>query len=103
MDLTKIGFAFVIQKTGTTAIGKGGCDLGYAGIESSLAVEFDTYQNFDRTADPNDNHISVQTCGKSPNTAHHNFSQGCTTNFGSSLRDGKSHVCKITYVNKELR
>ena len=37
----------------------GGC-LGYGGIDNSLAIEFDTFQN---EFDPNNNHIAIQSCG----------------------------------------
>lgn len=40
---------------------------GFGGIPSSIAIEFDTYQSADRTLDPNGNHISVHSCGTSPN------------------------------------
>ena len=59
------GFAFVIQNQGINARGHMGASMGYAGIRNSVAVEFDVYQNQDDVvssfADPNGNHISVQT------------------------------------------
>ncbi len=79
------GFAFVIQNSqgggsvsiptgstppsnlvcteagsGWTAVGGGGGCLGYGGIDNSLALEFDTYQD---NWDPNGNHIALQSCG----------------------------------------
>jgi len=69
------GFAFVIQAENQSAIGEGGCQLGYGGIRSSyvlailssvpkwsnvpsrLALEFDTYQSADRCDDPSSNHV----------------------------------------------
>jgi hypothetical protein len=40
-------------------------------IENSLAVEFDTYHNFE-LMEPYENHISVQTRGwRQPNSANH--------------------------------
>ncbi|HTA83658.1 MAG TPA: L-type lectin-domain containing protein, partial [Bacteroidia bacterium] len=39
------GVAFVFQQQGTNAKGPTGEGLGFAGIQPSLAVEFDTYQN----------------------------------------------------------
>ena len=66
------GFAFVIQNSNNTntsmgasglgvkALGAGGGGLGYAGINNSLAIEFDIY---DDPWDPNSNHIAIQTCG----------------------------------------
>jgi len=62
------GFAFVVQNDpdGASALGTGGGFLGYAGIDNSMAIEFDTFQNSGvntedgRAAffnDPDDNHI----------------------------------------------
>lgn len=58
------GFAFVIQNQGINARGHRGGSMGYAGIENSLAIEFDIYNNQDgehNMQDPNGNHISVQS------------------------------------------
>lgn len=53
------GLTFVIQNDprGAAAIGVGGGDLGYSGITRSVAVEFDTFRNFEFEA--NDNHVSI--------------------------------------------
>jgi hypothetical protein len=71
------GIAFVIQNSSLSALGQDGGSIGYAdgglpcgdfsppcgGIPDSLAVEFDTFDNDGATADPNGNHIAVQSCG----------------------------------------
>ncbi|WP_240670116.1 L-type lectin-domain containing protein [Actinoplanes solisilvae] len=57
------GIAFVVQTEGPRALGGWGGGVGYRGIEPSLAVEFDTYQN---TYDPNSNHLAV-VLGGNPN------------------------------------
>jgi len=83
---TADGLAFVIQNasggktdslsacsetgSGFTVIGHngGGC-IGYGGIDNSVALEFDTYQNSWDPQDPDlsppygDNHIALQSCG----------------------------------------
>src|SRR5271167_4667096 len=64
------GFAFVIQNSSVTALGNGSGGLGYAGIPNSLAVEFDTHLDV-ANLDPNANHVAVQSCGPSPNSAVH--------------------------------
>ena len=58
------GFAFVIHghANGTTTVGRGGEELGYAGIENSLAVEFDTWYN-PWLGDMFEDHVSIQTRG----------------------------------------
>ncbi|MEL6232557.1 MAG: DUF4347 domain-containing protein [Cyanobacteria bacterium J06627_3] len=55
------GFTFMLQNTlpGVNALGETGGFLGYSGINNSLAIEFDTYRNFDFSGDPNSNHVSV--------------------------------------------
>jgi hypothetical protein len=60
------GMAFLLQPGPKDAIGPGvgGEDLGYAGIDPSLAIELDIYQNFDH-GDPNANHIAVHLNGNS--------------------------------------
>jgi hypothetical protein len=104
------GFAFVIQNAaaGTAAIGDFGGYLGYsessnsAGIENSLAIEFDTFQNFD-FSDPNANHVAVQSCGTAPNTADHatcNLSLNATLPI--TLTDGANHNVRIAYTPGRL-
>jgi hypothetical protein len=45
------GITFTIQGVGDTALGGGGGGLGYLGIGSSVAVEFDTWNNWDGAND----------------------------------------------------
>ena len=69
--------AFVIQTEGGDTIGGYGHHLGYAGINNSLAVEFDSYYNHEDEDEPFENHISVHSVGKNmQNSARHRFSLG---------------------------
>ena len=54
------GLAFVIQNSNPYAIGYDGSALGYGGILNGLAIEIDTFYNYDRL-DYYENHISVIT------------------------------------------
>jgi hypothetical protein len=57
------GLAFVIQNLGTSELGSAGSGLGYRGIGSFLAVEFDTAFNAEPEADDlagNDNQIDIR-------------------------------------------
>lgn len=54
------GLAFVIQSTSPVALGLAGSGMGYEGIFNSLAVEVDTFFNYDQM-DFYENHISIQT------------------------------------------
>lgn len=62
------GIAFVLQSApeGGAAIGAQGGDIGYGGIEPSVAVEFDIFRN---GGEPNNNHIAVTTNGNSNHIA----------------------------------
>jgi len=100
------GFAFVIQNSAahTTALGGFGGYLGYslapgvAGIENSLAIEFDDFQNF-TLDDPNANHVGAQSCGTAPNNADH---ADCNLSLVSvlpiTLSDGANHTVAISYI-----
>lgn len=57
------GLAFVIQRTGATALGSFGSGIGYEGIANSAIVEFDTYKNNSPVNDPDSNHIGFNTGG----------------------------------------
>ena len=50
------GISFLIQAAGLRALGGWGGGIGYRGVPSSVAVEFDTYQN---PTDPSSNHVAV--------------------------------------------
>ena len=53
--------------SGVNAVGGGGGCLGYGGIDNSVALEFDTFNNYwdptDIAGSGNDNHIALQSCG----------------------------------------
>lgn len=55
------GFTFAVQSV-SESIGGAGDGLGYAGIPRSVAVEFDTYCNWQQN-DPSSNHVSFNTGG----------------------------------------
>jgi hypothetical protein len=69
------GIAFVIQNSpqGTSAIGVGAGGMGFLGIQDSVAVMLDTYQNASPPyyGDPSNNYIAINTRGSSFNTPHH--------------------------------
>jgi hypothetical protein len=58
------GMTFVLQNTGTTALGSSGGGLGYGGVGKSVALKFDLYSN----AGEGTNSIGLYTNGASPTT-----------------------------------
>jgi hypothetical protein len=54
------GLAFVLQDVSPVALGNAGSGMGYEGIFNSLAVEIDTFFNYDQM-DYYENHIAVMT------------------------------------------
>lgn len=99
------GFAFVIQNQSAVAIGADKGGIGYEGIPSSIAVEFDVWPNNVANCagypdcprnDPSNNHISVQTRGTSTNSADHLYSIGSTSAI-PRLLDGSVYTARISY------
>uniref|UniRef100_K3X417 Legume lectin domain-containing protein n=1 Tax=Globisporangium ultimum (strain ATCC 200006 / CBS 805.95 / DAOM BR144) TaxID=431595 RepID=K3X417_GLOUD len=91
------GFAFVVQNDHELAIGDGGMELGYGGLRNALAVEFDTWFNYEQL-DVYENHVSVHASGKSEVNevrANHTYALGATSNI-LDLTDGQ-HLIKIRY------
>lgn len=96
------GIAFVIQNVSESIIGpNNGGYLAYSDITNSIAIEFDTWPNTSLFADPNGNHVSVQTRGLLANSPHHNYSLGSTTTI-PNLKDGSVYTAKIVYNNSQL-
>ncbi len=89
------GFAFVISGDADVRIGGTGASIGYDLIPKSVAIEFDTYYN-PTLDDPNGNHISVHSRGALPNSRHHRYSLGYTTDI-PNLTDGEPHQVWIHY------
>jgi hypothetical protein len=94
------GFAFVVHYDTASALGAASSSLGYGGIVNSLAVEFDTWFNVEKS-DVYENHISIQTKGLEPNESHHRSKTAITTSI-PLLQDGNIHAVRIRYESKLL-
>jgi len=92
------GIAFVVQNSSTKALGRFGKGIGYAGIPKSIAVEFDTYFNFESN-DPNGNHVAVQTGGTLANQVDHKapFLLGSSSTLETIHNDGRPYFARISY------
>lgn len=86
------GLAFVIQNSSSNALGAGGGNLGYSGIDSSLAIEFDTFAFFPEFQ----NHISVQSRGTDFNSAEDQYSLRQVFS-PINFRDGNPHTVSVRY------
>ena len=95
---TADGMAFVIQNSGVNAIGTSTGQPGYDGIVDSIAVELDTFQNF-QISDPNNNHMRIQSCGTAANSFDHGgpCNLGLQANLPITLTDGMPHQAVISY------
>jgi Bacterial lectin len=98
------GFGFVIQAAGGQEIGSGGGAIGYGeedstpeieAIANSLAVEFDTFANW-QERDPIGLDISVHTRGTQPNDQSEDYSIGSTTDV-PPFTNGKVHRFAVVY------
>lgn len=93
------GFAFVIHFNAnrTSAIGGVGGQMGFGGIENSLAVAFDTWSN------PGDDqiftdHVSIQSRGVDANDALEAGLLGVPRIH--KLADGQIHLARVTYYGE---
>jgi glucose/arabinose dehydrogenase len=95
------GFAFLIQNDSIAALSGSGCELGYHGMNNSLAVEFDTWENtacaFGTVADPNAHHISVHSGGFGQISASE-IGALAVTPFIGNFSDGQVYTVRIDYV-----
>ncbi|MEI8204759.1 MAG: gliding motility-associated C-terminal domain-containing protein [Bacteroidota bacterium] len=87
------GIAFVIQQVGLNALGAQGMGIGYTGLNISLIIEFDTYQNspFDPAAD----HIAIQKNGIGNHQIAANTIAAPVTL--PNIENGLPHPVKITW------
>ncbi len=107
------GFAFVIQNSSLSALGSGGCGIGFggstsgcassSGIPNSVAIEFNTYPN-GAGVDPSSDDVTIQNCGGiTPNSVDLTCSLKYNDLTGKiNLTDGNVHVAAITYTPSAL-
>jgi Legume lectin domain len=103
------GIAFLIQNSGTSALGPDGCGIGFGdsssgctpptgGITNSLAIELNTYLN--QGVDTSNNDVTIQNCsGTGPNSVDPSCTVvgGVNNNLPSTMADGNVHTMTINY------
>jgi hypothetical protein len=86
------GITFVLQNTGTTALGSGGGGLGYAGIGKSVAVKFDLCSN----SGEGSNSTGLYTNGAPPTIP------AITLGGGVNLHNGDIFKVHLSYAGTTL-
>jgi hypothetical protein len=85
------GITFVLAAS-PTGLGNAGVGIGYAGVQNSVAIEFDTYNNTGFGLGNNDgnssNHIAIDTNGVLTNSALTNVYGVQNCNFSTGLGSG---------------
>ncbi len=91
---TADGFTFCIQGVGASAVGAGGGDLGFGGINNSVALKFDLYDNNGEGTDS----TGLFTDGADP------FNVGSVnlTNTGINLHSGDPMNVSLSYDGTTL-
>jgi gliding motility-associated-like protein len=92
------GITFIIKNTQTPEIGNSGGGMGYEGIGSSLAVEFDTWQNND-LGDPFFDHLGIVSLGNN----NHNVGTSLAgpvqaSPTSTNIEDGVEHIIRIEWT-----
>ena len=92
------GMALVFKTTSTPDVGDSGGGVGYEGIQNSLIVEFDTWQNTDRN-DPFYDHLSIMINGNASHSSPNNLVGPVPpTSTSNNMEDGLDHNVKIIWA-----
>jgi len=95
------GIAFVFQRETTGSVGGAGENIGYEGITSSVAIEFDTKQDL-ANGDADGNHVSIHTRYDASNDASESFAIASAVTAPFNLADGAVHNVEIAYVPAKI-
>ncbi len=98
------GLTFTLQTVSNTA-GSSGGGLGYSGLEQSLAIEFDTYNNGSYDGD-NGNHLGVNINGNMDSLSRVNeerrFNDGDIWNVWVDY-SGETDLLSVSYSTDDVR
>jgi hypothetical protein len=93
------GMMFALQSAGLTALGDGGSYMGYAtgpvqaGIQPSVAVEIDTYYNFE-LAEPTYDHLAVN---ENAERTHNGAAAVQASASDPNVEDGTEHSLRLVW------
>ena len=101
------GMALVIKQNSNPAIGDTGAFIGYGGIDQSLIVEFDTFQNNggadqgpEAFSDPTYDHIAIMKNGVADHASSSNLAGPIQASDNSvNIEDGVDHEVKIEWIS----
>jgi len=101
------GMALVIKQDFNPIIGDPGAYVGYGGIDQSLIVEFDTFQNNggadqgpEAFSDPTYDHIAIMKNGVADHDSSSNLAGPIQASISSvNIEDGVDHDVKIEWVS----
>lgn len=91
------GMVFVFQQVSNVVIGEDGGDIGFGGFQPSLGVEFDIYQNGNRS-DPTFDHIAIISDGSVDHNSDQNLAGPVQASASSpNIEDGEDHIVQISW------
>lgn len=101
------GLTLVVQGRGPSAIGEGGCQIGYGGLPRSAVVELDTFPNdfyCGEIADPDGNHVGIHANLADPQqgTSPLESSALGRATLPFDLKDGAMHRLVVAYDDHAL-
>ncbi|MEL7530333.1 MAG: gliding motility-associated C-terminal domain-containing protein [Bacteroidota bacterium] len=90
------GIAFVLQQVSTN-VGSAGGGLGYAGIQPSIAIELDTWQN-NESNDPFTDHMAIMRNGTTNHNSFNNLAGPVNISAASgNVEDCNFHDFRVTW------
>jgi gliding motility-associated-like protein len=92
------GNCFILQPAGTDVLGIGGGGMGFGGLVTGFAVEFDSYQNISPNSDPSYDHIAFLKNGVVNHGSANNLAGPVQANAtNTNIEDNTSHQVRMVW------
>jgi gliding motility-associated-like protein len=92
------GNCFILQPAGTNVLGIGGGGMGFEGLPTGFAVEFDSYQNASPNSDPWYDHIAFMKNGVVNHGSANNLAGPVQANAtNANIEDNTSHQVRMVW------